>query len=462
MGSEYKRGYHLLYACVLLASCGGGGQAGTTLSARDRTGPTVAITADKSTLRVEDETPVFFDWSEPVQGFTSANVAAQGGRLEKFTQLSEQRYSATFISETSVATPLTITVGRGAALDLAGNQSTQLTSKAFTVDERPPVIYTLSKIPLSYTPFTTNSYYSPGNGTVNIGYGPFVSPKMYGADFPTQFLVMSQYSKTLSKIDTNGSVIWNYPSFGIFVTLNGSNIFTASAMGNDVVDVIDLNGQFKYSMKFSNPVNYIRVFGNRLVVVYNTIQPAEIYSWDEQKGIGALQFVSTGLSYARAGVIQGDVIAFADTFGLRVVLQSLLNGAILADIPAYFPNDISWRGDFLYVVEEHHDRIFAWNTLSAQKFVVMAPPNPRLWDPNIAVPSEETGTCGNDPYGPRSLSADICSGDFTLYAPNGLALRKDGMLVADTDDSRVVYVKDGKVVSVLVGLTNPVKIIALN
>lgn len=462
MVSGYKRRYHLLCACVALASCGGGGQAGSTLSARDRIAPTVAITTNKSVLKVEDETPVFFDWSEPVQGFSANNVTVQGGRLEKFTQLSDLRYSATLVSETSVVAPLTIGVDHGGALDQAGNLSARSTTMEFTVDETPPLAYTLSRIPLSYAPITTNSYYSPGVGTVNTANSLFVAPKIHGPDFPAEFIVMSEYSSTLSKIDKAGNVVWIYASSGRFAASNGTYIFVSNATDLDTVDVVDQSGKLRFSLIFADEVNFARAIGNRLIIVYNTIRPADIYSWDDQTGIGPRQFSSTTLSFGRGADIRGNKIAFADTFGLRTVIQSLDDGAILDQFPTYYPNDVAWRGDFLYIAEEHHDRILAWNSISKKKFVVMAAPNPTLWDPNIGLTTEETEYCGNDAPSPRSKSSDICAGDFTLYAPNGFWLRKDGMFIADTDNSRVVYVKDGKAVSMLLGFNNPVSVVALN
>ena len=223
-----------------------------------------------------------------------------------------------------------------------------------------------------------------------------------------------------------------------------------------------MNGKLHFSLKFSDEINFVRAFGNRLIVIYNVIRPADIFSWDDQTGIGPLQMSSTALSFGRGADIRGNMIAFADTFGLRIVVQSLVDGTILDEFPTYYPNDVAWRGDFLYIVEEHHDRILAWNSISKRKFVVLAPPNPTLWDPNITLTTEETGYCGTDAPSPRSKSSDICSGEFTLYAPNGLWLRKDGMFIADTDNSRVVYVVDGKVVSVLLGFNNPVSVVALN
>ena len=220
---------------MLLGSCGEGGQVGATQSARDRTGPIVAITSDKTVLRAEDEIPVFFDWSEPVQGFSVGNVTVQGGHLEKFAQLSERRYSANFVSETSVPSPLTVSVPGGGVADLAGNMSTQSATKEFTVDETPPLAYALSNVRLSYSPFSSNSYYSPGVGTVNTMYSLFTAPIMYGSDFPTEFIVLSQYSNSLSKFDKSGRVVWNYMSSGRFATSNGTYIFTTNGIDLDTV-----------------------------------------------------------------------------------------------------------------------------------------------------------------------------------------------------------------------------------
>jgi hypothetical protein len=325
-------------------------------------------------------------------------------------------------------------------------------------DPRPHLVYAPKEQPLTYQPILDHSYYSPGYETVNVEFSAFAEPVLYGEAFPSDFVVQAQFSKTLAYVTKAGITKWTYPSMGRFVTATDSEILVLNSSDPQIVDVLDFSGVLQRRVAFDRPVNHAKIEAGRLIVVY-AVEAAqvEIYGWSKTTGRGALQArSSSAVSYARSASLNGDRIAIADTFGQRTIIESLSTGQILASFPMIFPNDVSWREDFLFVVEEHADRVVAVNTISHQKFVVMAPPSPEFWEASF--PSYPNEFCGADTPYARSRSADACSGAFTLYAPNGFVVRDDGMYVADTDNSRVVYVKDGSVVSVLLGLDNPVKV----
>ncbi|QAU35571.1 Ig-like domain-containing protein [Janthinobacterium sp. 17J80-10] len=454
IGENIQKG--ALAFCLVIftaSSCGGD-------SALEATFPEVAILAEARSLRVEEMVAVKFVLSGPSVDFSANSITVRGGTVENFRKLSDTIYTAELVSMESFKSHIDLVVGENTFSDGAGNFNRTGAAISFPVDARPPLIYDPPPVqPLIYAPEKKYSYYSPRQGTINVAYADFVTPAMHGQLFPTSFLVQVQYANTLAHISREGAVKWTYPSAGHFVTADESNIFINGLQDNRRVDVLSHAGNLKFSMAFDLPVNYLRTEGNRLIVVYDTEAPVDIFSWDSDMGRGALQFSSVVVQYGRSARLQGNQLAIADTFGLRVIIQNVETATVEGSYPAWFPNDIAWRGDFIYVVEEHNDRIIAINALSGRQYVVMAPPTAWRWIPDLALGTEPLEYCGNDiPY-PRSLSSDMCSGMSTLYAPNGLALRKDGMLVADTDNSRVVYIKNGQVVSALVGLNNPVQVV---
>jgi hypothetical protein len=180
----------------------------------------------------------------------------------------------------------------------------------------------------------------------------------------------------------------------------------------------------------------------------------DVFEWNSVTGKGALLFQSVSVQYARSAIIGGNVLVIADTFGMRVVMQDMTSGQVLHDLPSFYPNDLAWRDGLLYVIEEHNDRIVSYSDSTLEKTVVMAAPAAALWNASQVIVTTSQ-TCNGTQ---RSMSSDLCSGAYTLYAPNGFSVRSDGMFVADTDNSRIIYVKDGVVVSVFSGLNNPVKV----
>lgn len=450
-----KKCAHCL-AGLVAAACGGG-------DALDATPPEVTIHAEVRSLRVEEAATIKFVLSESSVNFNAHSITTRGGTIENFKKLSDTLYSADFVSTESFEEFTYLGVDKNAFSDVSGNFNLTGAAIAFAVDARPPLIYDPPSFqPLIYTPEKHYSYYSPRQGTHNIAHTGFVAPTMHGQAFPSSFLVQVQYANTLAYISRHGAVKWTYPSAGHFVTADESNIFVNGLPDNRRVDVLSHAGNLKFSMQFDLPVSYLRTEGSRLVVVYDTEAPVDVFYWDAASGRGALQFSSVVVQYARSARLQGNKLAIADTFGFRVVIQNIETATIEGSYPAWFPNDIAWRGDFVYVVEEHNDRIIAVNALTGKQYVVMAPPTAWRWIPDLALGTEPLEYCGNDlPY-PRSLSSDMCSGMSTLYSPNGFALRKDGMLVADTDNARVVYINNGQVVSALVGLNNPVQVVEVD
>lgn len=322
-----------------------------------------------------------------------------------------------------------------------------------TPEPTPPVVFKQAEQELFYDPDTEYSYYSPGVGTIGARYTEHVDPVLYGEPFPSGFLVQEQFARTVTRYNADGSVAWSRGEWGgRFATINGDKIFVTGSSLN-VVDILSLDGEHLSSLVFERPVNYARVFGDKLVAVYRDYGPADVFGWNGTAQ--PLEFATTKINYARAAAIEGDRIALADTFGRRVVIQNMKTGEVEKEIPASYPNDVQWVGDYLYFAEEHMDRITAYHVPTGKRTVVMAPPNQSLW--NAEAQDQEGQGCG--PLSPpRSKSSDECSGAFTLYSPNGIYVTERGMFVADTDNSRVIYVEDGKVRSALVGLNNAVKV----
>jgi hypothetical protein len=437
-----------LAAALLVAACGGGAEeepAQTRPIERFSARPLAATVAgptptpDQAMDWIERNYPQYFPARKPT-GFSNPYYYRYYPETGNYLLVNTQ---GNLLQVYGNFGPDVVTVG--VLDDLSGH-----------VTPSPDYQFSRNEQALFYTPYTANSYFAPLlNETVNLQFTEFVPPTMSGTPFPSDFVALMQYSRTLVYFTRNGGVVWTYPNEGRYVTVFDAGILVS---GEDMtqVDALDFSGMRRYRMHFALPVNYAKVQGNRLIVVYSYHAPVDIYEWSNTTGKGALVAQTLPVSYARAATIQGDAIAIADTFGHRTVVASISTGHVLASFPTIYPNDVSWQGNFLYVAEEHNDRILAYSMVTGEKFVVMAPPAPELWIRDLQ--ATPIATCGNDSPSARSRSSDVCSGAFTLYAPNGIALHPEGLFVADTDNSRIVFAGSNGAVSVLSGLNNPVKV----
>ena len=109
---------------------------------QDVVAPTLAIETATTTLAFGQSTTVTFTFSEPVSGFTNADVQVTGGTLTGFTQTGSL-YTATFTAGTTVG-QAKIVVAAGAYADLAGQASTVDSSAVIDVvsgaDTTPPTV----------------------------------------------------------------------------------------------------------------------------------------------------------------------------------------------------------------------------------------------------------------------------------------------------------------------------------
>lgn len=115
------------------------------------------------------------------------------------------------------------------------------------------------------------------------------------------------------------------------------------------------------------------------------------------------------------------------------------------------------------------DRIIAFDLLSKRRFVSIAPPGskisePYVWDKDVdplTLYGENCILSRNGLVLVRSYASEACSGKHTLFAPNGIDVINEGLLIADTDNARIIYYELNGSVSILSGLNSPTKLFFL-
>jgi hypothetical protein len=158
-----------------------------------------------------------------------------------------------------------------------------------------------------------------------------------------------------------------------------------------------------------------------------------------------------------------------DTFGHRVYGVDVASGGMRDSVEVYFPNYIEMLSpETGLITAEHENRIIEWTyhpSVSVQ-LAATAPVTPfdDVLNDKTIIEAQEAGTF--DPNSaftpPKSLCAVEASGTNTLYSPNSARKLLNGdLLIADTDNHRVVVWSGGAVVAEATGFNSPVTAIPI-
>jgi len=167
-------------------------------------------------------------------------------------------------------------------------------------------------------------------------------------------------------------------------------------------------------------------------------------------------------SHPRHATLIGGWVFVADTFGHRVYGVTL-GGAMRDSTEVYYPNHLqALASDRIMVTAEHENRVFVWDysPTHTREMVHCAPVAPfnDIAKTKADIVAGEGATL--DPASTFTPKKSLCavegSGANTLYSPNSSRLYGTDLLVADTDNHRVVLIRAGSVVSTMTNLNNPV------
>jgi hypothetical protein len=171
------------------------------------------------------------------------------------------------------------------------------------------------------------------------------------------------------------------------------------------------------------------------------------------------------VSYPRGGYFTGAKLVAADTFGpnedgLGTVFMT--DGATKEAIAnVYFPNTVypMPNGNVL-ICAEHENRVYECDPVTGQKTIHMSCGHPvfsRIENPSTYI-AEFQGFTGS--HKSLRLPKSICSvgnsGWDTLYSPNSARMYGGDLLIADTDNNRVIVNRRGTIVTSITGFNNPV------
>lgn len=317
------------------------------------------------------------------------------------------------------------------------------------------------------------AYYSPKVGTVSVNY--FFDPSHYaktGTSLPSQLLVGSDFSQQVLLFSRTGELVWSTYSYGRAFTYHDGALYAAvnQAIANidmttgAICGVYDLGGAPQFINSSGDYiVAGVRPSGQSSDAVVKVFR-ADNALWNQSP----LFSFSIGNGYSRDAELSGQQLIVADTFNHNVKVYDVENGSVLYEGDFYFPNDIAVINDSEFLVaEEHGNRLWSVNWVTGTQTLVMSSPSSLYADPSTTVEriqAEQSIHVTELPglLYPIGNSAVEIAGEHTLYSPNGVVLAENGFIVADTDNHRVLLIRDNEIKAVLSGINNPIHLQLLN
>ncbi|MCP6699721.1 hypothetical protein [Pseudomonas donghuensis] len=295
----------------------------------------------------------------------------------------------------------------------------------------------------------SQSFYEPGGDTHQLVYGANQLPLVFsGNDFPADMIVASDVGTNIARYSASGQKTWmlvTYPDTVRAINLN-KGVLTAYA-GKQKLTIDPADGR----VLEKTPTNAIFLF--------NKIQNGVVLKGLNQSGRGTVTINGNPLpaktQWARDALIHNDRLYVSDTFGHQVLVFRLKNLELLYKKNFYYPNDLFIANGSVMVVEEHANRVIAVDSGTIQ---FSCPLGLYMQTRKNIKDAEHQVVKYNSPNGVSRCAREFM-GHNTLYSPNGGAYLKKTFVIADTDNHRIVAVKNGSVISELNGINNPVRII---
>jgi len=269
-----------------------------------------------------------------------------------------------------------------------------------------------------------------------------------GRPFKKDLIVASDIGTNVSRYSSNGKLLWRattYPNTVRAIDISENSVI---AYAGDEMLKIDLDtGKILNTKKTGQLFLFNKKIGSYTLRGLDDSGRGVIYINDKK--------LPYKTKWARDAIINHKKLYVADTFGYRVAVFDLKSLKFLYKKDFYYPNDLVLIKNRVKVVEEHGNRIidvdsgniefscplwaYMQNKISIEKI------EPEVVKLNSA---EGIGRCARE-----------YMGENTLYSPNGAVYFEDELIIADTDNHRIIAIQEGKVVSEILNINNPVRII---
>lgn len=264
-------------------------------------------------------------------------------------------------------------------------------------------------------------------------------------------IVASDIGTNISRYSTNGELTWQiitYPNTVRAIDIAENNVIAYA--GDEKLTIELETGKILSTEKTGQLFLFNKKIGSYTLKGLDDSGRGVIYINDKK--------LPYETKWARDAIINHKKLYVSDTFGYRVAVFDLKTLKFLYKKEFYFPNDLILIKNRVKVVEEHGNRIVdvdsgniefscpLWAYMQTKTSIEKI--EPKIVKLNSA---EGIGRCARE-----------YMGENTLYSPNGVAYFENELIIADTDNHRIIAVHEGKVVSEILNVNNPVRIILTN
>lgn len=318
----------------------------------------------------------------------------------------------------------------------------------------------------------TYSYYSPGTGTVSVTTDKPGLGALTLSGEPRSMVVASDMARRVyGIIDGVPTWTWDNPNYYVrgLCEFEGL-IFVPSSSGTSILALNPRTGWVHRSINVPGApgairgISITRYDGDVWVVLCFAGSGTGTVRVYKMTDLTLTHFLTNPLAAnePRHAELMDGWVFICDTFGHKVYAITL-TGILRVSLDVFFPNHIHMlASEWGLITAEHENRVIRWQYHPSVTFdIAYGAPVAPFNDPTkrkADIIALEGGTL--DPastYSPKkSLVAVEAQGPNTLYSPNSARLYGDDLLVADTDNHRVIVVRNGVVVTEIAGFNNPV------
>lgn len=317
----------------------------------------------------------------------------------------------------------------------------------------------------------TDWFYVPSKGTVKGDTRPYSDPVLSKGSLGHDIIVLSDLSGRINYINKDGSSKWNVKIVGTRLTdirLVDSETFSFASRGEIKLAKISTGEIIKSFNPLGSKVirNYAKVENDIFITVTSGTDQSNVALVDGSNNV--IWQDTKNSKYPRSADFRNGLVAVANTFGHTVYIQDL-NDNLIVELEEYYPNEVQFISDNeILVTGEHRNRVFTYNISTRVKTFLYACREGDYSNFNLSqddfLDIERSGVFKHEPS--KEISKGICADDYvsgeTLYSPNGAKIESTGeLIIADTDNHRVLIIKNGVLEAEITNFDNPVGVIVL-
>ena len=274
---------------------------------------------------------------------------------------------------------------------------------------------------------------------------PKQPPRLTGTALGHDLFVLSDLGGVVQRISATGHLVWESrlkSPRGLDV--HGNKLLVGDGQALRVLDAS--TGADLQQYYFDNTLLMARIVGPSLYVLM-AIKGAGAVRHYALLGNKARLISSTPVAtqYPRGMDVDSSGVYVADTFGHRVIRLDSHSLELRDEAASYFPNSVQLLGDRILVAEEHLNLISEFRLPDLKRL------GPRVGRAPVL-------SAIKLPYSIRSEPFKNFSCATSLFSPNDAVAVNKHVYIADTDNHRIVYILNCRIVANLTGFNNPVNI----